>query len=45
MKVLETLKKVDQKEITGFFSYTNRLRSRIGYYLNYAKMKNIWYPK
>ena len=32
-------------DLAGFFAYSRRLRSRSGYYLNYAKMKSIWYPK
>lgn len=36
---------VDQKQMEGFCSYVRRVRSKIGYYLNNAKLKSIWYSK
>lgn len=45
-RALETLSTgSDKKDLSGFFAYSRRLRGRVGYYLNFSKMRTIWYPK
>lgn len=46
LRALPALKEgYSAKEVDRFFEYIGNVRSSIGYYLNYPKMKKLWFPK